>query len=78
MRSQTAVVPPSTINSIPLTSLESSGAAGESLGQVSGLGLIAADDLDGIAARYRQRADGAGHVPGADDADVAHEVSRPD
>ena len=54
------------------------GAAAESLGQVSGLGLIAADDLDGVAARYRQRADGAGHVPGADDADAAHEVSRLD
>ena len=49
------------------------GAAAEGLGQLSGLGLIAADDLDGVAARYRQRADGAGHVPGADDADAAHE-----
>ena len=29
------------------------GAAAEGLGQVSGLGLIAADDLDGVAARYR-------------------------
>jgi hypothetical protein len=54
------------------------GAAAESPGQVSGLGLIAAQDLDGVAARYRQRADGAGHVPGADDADAAHEVSRLD
>ena len=51
------------------------GAAAESLGQLSGLGLIATDDLDGIASRDRQRADGAGHVPGADDADVAHEMS---
>ena len=42
---------------------------------VGGLGLIAADDLDGVAARYRPLSDGAGHVPGADDADVAHEVS---
>ena len=52
-------------------------AAAESLGQVSGLGLIAAHDLDSVAARYRPRADGAGHVPGADDADVAHEMSCP-
>ena len=51
------------------------GAAAESLGQVSGLRLIAADDLDGVAARDRQRADAAGHVSGADDADAAHEVS---
>src|SRR6476659_10191774 len=51
------------------------GPAAESLGQVSGLGLIAADDLDGVAARYRQRADAASHVSGADDADAAHEVS---
>src|SRR6202023_3214114 len=54
------------------------GAAAESLGQVSGPGLIAAHDLDGVATRYRPRADGAGHVPGAEDADAAHEVSRPD
>ncbi|MDT5118624.1 MAG: hypothetical protein QOE30_4363 [Mycobacterium sp.] len=40
--------------------------------------LIAADDLDGVAARYRQRADGAGHVNGADDADATYEVSCPD
>jgi len=51
------------------------GAAAESLGQLSGLGLIAADDLDGVAARHCQRADGAGHVPGSDDGDVAHEMS---
>ena len=51
------------------------GAAAENRSEVSGLGLIAADDLDGVAARYRQRADGAGHVPGADNADAAHEVS---
>src|SRR5580704_10976237 len=50
------------------------GAAAESLGQVSGLGLIATHDLDGVAARYRPRADGTGHVPGADDADGAHSV----
>src|SRR3984957_1791872 len=50
------------------------GAAAKSLGQVSGLGLIAAHNLDGVAARYRQRADGAGHVPGADDADAAHDA----
>src|SRR6202035_4636805 len=48
--------------------------AAESLGQVIGLGLIAAHDLDGVAARYRQRADGTGHVPRTDDGDVAHEV----
>ena len=51
------------------------GAAAKTLGQVSGLGLIAADDLDSVAARHCQRADGAGHVPGADDADDAHEMS---
>ena len=50
-------------------------ASAESLGEVSGLGLIAADDLDGVAACYRQRGDGAGHVAGADDADAAHELS---
>src|SRR5229473_3329136 len=53
------------------------GAGAESLGQVSGLGSIATHDLDGVAARYRPRADGTGHVPGADDADVAHEMSCP-
>jgi hypothetical protein len=50
------------------------GAAAESLGQVIGLGLVAAHDFDGVAARYRQRADGTGHVPRTDDGDVAHEV----
>ena len=49
--------------------------AAEILGEVSGLGFIAADDLDGVAAGYCQRADGAGHVSGADDADIAHEMS---
>ncbi|BCO55736.1 hypothetical protein MINTM005_09800 [Mycobacterium intracellulare] len=51
------------------------GVAAERLGQVSCLGLIAADDLDGVATGYRQLADGSGHVPGAYDADAAHEVS---
>jgi len=49
-------------------------AAAESLGQVIDLGLIAAHDLDGVAARDRQRADGTGHVPRTDDGDIAHDV----
>src|ERR1700688_4983888 len=39
---------------------------------------MAAEALDGVAARHCQRADSAGHVPGADDADVAHEMSSLD
>ena len=50
------------------------GVAAQSLGQVIGLGLIAAHDLDGVAARYRERADGAGHVSGTYEGDAAHEM----
>ena len=49
-------------------------AAAQSLGQVIGLGLIASHDLDGVAARHGERADGTGHVSRTDDGDAAHEV----
>jgi hypothetical protein len=43
-------------------------------GQSVGLGSIAADDLDRVAARECTAAQGAGHVPRPDDADPAHGV----
>ena len=42
--------------------------------QALGLGRIAADELDGVAALDRAGAYGAGHAPQADDADAAHGV----
>jgi hypothetical protein len=48
------------------------GAAADRGGQVLGLGLVAADDLDGIAALDRAGAYGVGHAPQTDDADTAH------
>ncbi len=54
-----------------------SGAA-ERGGQFLGLGRVAADDLDCVAASERPVGQGAGHVPQADDADAAHDVSRLD
>ena len=50
------------------------GAAAERGGQVLGLGRVAADDLDGVAALDRAGGYGAGHAPQADDADAAHGV----
>ena len=52
-----------------------SGAA-ERGGQFLCFGRVAADDLDCVAACERPVGQGAGHVPQADDADAAHEVSR--
>jgi hypothetical protein len=39
----------------------------------AGLGRVAADDLDGVAALDRAGAYGAGHAPQADNADAAHD-----
>ncbi|MDQ0785168.1 hypothetical protein QFZ64_000665 [Streptomyces sp. B3I8] len=50
-------------------------AAAQSLGQAFGLGLIASHDLDGVAARHRECAEGAGHVSRTEESDAAHEVS---
>src|SRR3954471_12704883 len=43
-------------------------------GQLLGLGLVAADDLDAVAAGERPARESAGHGPHADDADAAHEM----
>src|SRR6266700_6076668 len=48
------------------------GAAAEGGGQVLGLGLVAAGELDGVAALDRAGGYGAGHAPQADNADAAH------
>ena len=48
------------------------GAAAERGGQVLGLGLVAAGDLDGVAALDRAGGYGAGHAAQADEADAAH------
>ena len=47
-------------------------AAAQSLGQVVGLGLIAAHDLDGVAAGHSPGADRARHVARTDEGDAAH------
>jgi hypothetical protein len=50
------------------------GTVAERLGQGRRLGRIATHDLDSVAALDGQGADGAGHVPRADDGYLAHGV----
>jgi hypothetical protein len=40
-----------------------------------GFDRVAADDLDWVAASERPSCQRAGHVPGADDVDAAHEAT---